>query len=301
MEKEELLKRVKECPVCGSTERKLLYTSNINDFDSEDFKITDSQYGKHWQMYRCENCSFVYSDPVPTKKLLEKLYSSIEDPDYDIEEEGRKNNFIRILKRIKEIKNKGRLLDIGAATGIFMKLAKDEGYEVMGIEPSKWAAKRAEEKYGLKMENTTFEKFESQESFDIITMLDLIEHVENPIVILQKANSLLKKNGLLVIVTPEIDSFIRKLTGSKWWHFRPPHLNFFNKKSLIYALNREGFDVLRIKPYHWKFSLYYLISRFTIGKKICDKIDILKRALKFLKIKLFLFDSVEVYARKKDN
>ncbi len=301
MEKKVLMKEVNKCPLCGSSERKKLYDSNINDFDTKDFKITDSQYGKHWTFFKCKSCGFVYSNPTPTKELLEKIYSSIEDPDYDSEEEGRSDNFKRILKRIKKIKNSGTLLDVGAATGIFMKLAKERGFEVEGIEPSLWAAKKAEEKYGFKIHNTTFENFETDKKYDIITMLDLIEHVENPLEILKKANSLLNKNGLLVLVTPDIDSLLRKITGSRWWHFRPPHVNFFNIKSLKFALNKEGFEIISIKPYHWKFSLYYLISRFNIGRKIYDKIRVLKRISEKIKIKLFLFDSVEVYARKKDN
>ncbi len=301
MEKKEFMKEVKECPVCNSSERKLLYKANIKNFDEKDFKITDSQYGKHWNLYRCKNCGFVFSDPVPTAELLEKIYSSIKDPEYDLEEEGRADNFKRILKRIKKLKGKGEILDIGAATGIFMNLAKKVGFEVDGIEPSEWAVKRGKEKYGLEIKHTTLEKYQTLKKYDIITMLDLIEHVENPKEVLKKVSSILKDDGLLVLVTPDIDSFLRKITGSRWWHFRPPHINFFNKKSLKLTLKNEGFEILSIKPYHWKFSLYYLISRFSTGRKICDKIKPFGKLMKKIKIKLFLFDSVEVYARKKAN
>ncbi len=296
------MESVSECPLCKSKKRRKIYDSNIGDFSSQDFHITDSQYGKTWDFYKCENCGFYYSDPTSSSELLVKIYGSVKDPDYESEKVGREDNFKRILKRILKYKpEKGKLLDVGAATGIFMNLAKEKGFGVEGIEPSKWAVDTAKKEYGIDIYNTELFSYKTDKKYDIIVFLDLIEHLKTPLEGLKKANDLLKEEGLLVIVTPDVESFLSKILKRKWWHFRPPHINFFTKSSIKYALDKTGFSILSIKPYHWKFSLYYLISRFSTGKKICDKIKPLKRFLKFVKIKLYLFDSVEIYAKKSDN
>jgi 2-polyprenyl-3-methyl-5-hydroxy-6-metoxy-1,4-benzoquinol methylase len=299
---EDEMERVLKCPICGDEKRKKVYDSNISDFSSEDFNITDSQYGKTWDFYKCMNCGFYYSDPTPSSELLVKIYSAVKDPDYETEKGGREDNFNRIIKRILKIKpEKGKLLDVGAATGIFMGLARENNFEVEGIEPSKWAVDFAKKEHNINIHGTDLFSYETDKKYDIITFLDLIEHLKNPLQGLNKANSLLKDKGLLVIVTPNIESLLPKILKNRWWHFRPPHINFFTKASIKYILNKAGFEIILIKPYHWKFSLYYLISRFSTGKKICDKIKPLKRFLKFIKIKLYLFDSMEIYAKKRGN
>ncbi len=296
------LKDYKNCPLCGSKKTFPFIKRDISkiELSCDSFKITDSNYGKGWNYSRCRECLFVFANPMPDRELLYKLYSDMEDPDYTKEAEGREDNFKRIIDRIKKFKSNGKLLDVGASAGLFMRIARENGFDVYGIEPSKWAVEYGKSFFKLDnlIEGDFLEK-EINEKFDVITMLDLVEHLSNPLKALEKANKLLNEDGLLVVVTPDIDSFFSRLMGRRWWHIRIAHLNFFNKKSIEYVMRKAGFKIKEIHPFFWKFSLHYLLTRFSVGKKICDKIGC--NFLKRFHIKLYLFDSMEVYAEKRDN
>lgn len=283
-----------KCPLCGS-ERITKWRRGNFDYsmaEADDFKITDSDYGLFPDFLKCETCGLRFAEKMPTPSQLVKLYSQVEDPEYENEAEGRGENFKRIIGFLKKIKPGGRLLDVGAATGIFMEIARKEGWDVYGIEASLWAANRAKEK-GLNVWQGDFLQFSSREKFDIITMLDIIEHMAKPGLALEKARELLKPGGILVITTPDVESFAARIFGRKWWHFRPAHVNFFSKRTLLWATHNYGFRILKLRTYVWNFSIHYLITRFSWGRKYFNW-----EWLKKIKLKLFLFDSMEAYLEK---
>jgi 2-polyprenyl-3-methyl-5-hydroxy-6-metoxy-1,4-benzoquinol methylase len=188
------------------------------------------------------------------------------------------------------------LLDVGAASGIFLDLARKEGYEISGIEPSSFLVKEAESVYGLKLFRDTIENFRPGEKFAVITLLDILEHVVEPDAFMDKIDTLLEKDGIIVIVTPDINSFTAKIAGKCWWHYRIAHINFFNLESIIYLLNKHACQVVKKKRYAWHFSLFYLLTR--IFPSLKNK-KALQKILKSINLKLQLFDSWEIYARKK--
>jgi len=112
------------------------------------------------------------------------------------------------LSLLKQFCKSGRILDIGCATGYFLEAAQQEGYEPFGVEYSGWAARIAQDKFGTDniftgiLEQSHWE----QGSFDIITMFDLFEHVRHPAQMLSLTASLLKKDGLIMIMTPDTGS-----------------------------------------------------------------------------------------------
>ncbi len=281
----------RSCPLCGGDA--LFFregTLTPEQLSSDKFKITDSDYGLFPDLYRCQSCSLVFSHPMPSRERLISLYSQVVDPEYEQEREGRGQNFLRILKFIERLRpSKGWLLDVGCATGIFLELARDRGWEVKGVEPSSWAVSVARSKK-LDVVQGDFEQVELTSSFDVITMIDLIEHVANPLALVEKARKVLKPGGLLVIVTPDIDSFAARVMGRWWWHLRPAHLCFFSRRSLTYLAGRTGFKILRLRRYVWNFSLHYLITRFQLGRRYFN-FEIFRK----IKLKLPLMDSLEVY------
>lgn len=286
------------CPLCDSKNIELWKRGNIESVKCEEFKITDYQYGKHWNLLRCKACDFVFSEPFPPVEVS-RVYEEIVDPEYVEEEEGRRGNFKSILKTLKKIvKNKGSFLDVGSATGIMMELAKREGWDVYGVELSKWAVNEAKKKYGLEIIQGDFSEIEFHENFfKVVTLIDIIEHVSNPKGVMEKVWRILERGGVAVIVTPDVKSFTANIMGGKWWHFRPAHIGFFSKRSLFYLLNSEGFEIVKTRRYKWRFSLHYIGSRIKFLKKIANS-KFLKPILKKIPIILPLMDSLEVYARK---
>jgi 2-polyprenyl-3-methyl-5-hydroxy-6-metoxy-1,4-benzoquinol methylase len=278
-----------KCYIC-KYQAVLYRKGNIKEFSPQDLKITDSQYGKHWDLYKCPNCKLTFSFPLPDQKLLIKFYSEMKDSEYTEEESGRKRNFLKILKTLEKFSpSKGSLLDIGAASGMLVQLATQRSWDAEGIEPNIDLFQKSLQK-NITMYNSDLESFTPKRSYDAITAIDIIEHLYNPELLIFKASNWLKKTGILCIVTPNIGSFMAKIFQKKWWHLRPPHLFYFNKDSINFLLKKYNFKIIACKSYVWHFSLHYLLSRLNL------KFD--NKLLKSVIIPLYLFDSLEIYAQK---
>jgi len=294
----------KECPVCSSSSLTPFKKSTFDFFQlsQEQIKITDSDYGKIWDLSRCQNCNYIFANPSPSLEFISSLYSAVEDPLYEEEARGRSKNFLRILSYLERIHPpQGTLFDVGAATGIFLNLARQRGWEVDGIETSSWAVQLAKEKYNLHLRKGSFEETDlKKNSCAALTMIDFIEHTPHSFQALVKAHEILSPDGVLVLVTPDINSLAAKIAGNRWWHFRAGHLAFFNSKSLNTLLQRSGFQVIKERKYAWTFSAYYLISRKR-RLQFLLKSPLLASFWKRIQLKLALGDSFEIYAGKDKN
>ncbi len=287
------------CPICGSPDifpwkRRTFETGRLT---KDQFKITDSEYGKIWDLSRCRVCGHTFADPSPSPDLIASLYGQVEDPSYDEESEGRSRNFLGILRTLEKLRpGKGRLLDAGAATGILLSLARERGWIPSGAEPSGWAVARAAERYGLSIFHGTLEEVpENFGPFGAVTMVDIIEHTPRPKEVVAKARELLESGGILVLVTPDLHSLAARLAGRRWWHYRPGHLAYFSKASLDRLLGGAGFRVVERRRYSWTFSAHYLATRIFKSALRSGRIASL---LKRIRIKLALRDSFEIYAMK---
>jgi len=289
------------CPVCESKDIQPFRerTFDIKKLSEEQIKITDSEYGKAWDLSQCIHCSHIFANPAPTQDFIQSLYSKTEDPLYEEEAEGRGKNFKRILSRLGRIHpEKGILFDVGAATGILLNIARQRGWQVAGIEPSGWAVRVAKEKYGINLCEGDFESAQlAENNCTAVTLIDFIEHISHPFEALTKTNTILAPAGTVCLVTPDIQSWAVKIAGGKWWHFRPGHLAYFTKHSICHLLTRTGFSVIRIKRYSWTFSIHYLLTRKPkLGFLIRN--PRLASFWKKIPIKLALGDSFEIYAKK---
>ena len=294
------LKHRSHCPLCRSEKIKLFKrgTFDPGSLESAHFKITDSHYGSLWTFFTCHDCGFVFSNPtIPAEHIIE-FYSQLEDQEYSEEAEGRSRNFTSILKRLKRLHPGESLLDIGAASGIFLDLANRSGFHGEGIEPSAFLVKEAEQRYHIRLFNGTLEEYldtNPENPFSVISLLDIIEHLVDPDEFMSHLDRLSDENTILVIVTPDIASLAAKLMGRRWWHYRIAHINFFNRKALEYLLRKHHYKILLKKHYVWNFSLYYLVTRIFPSLKHKKA---LQKVLKRLHLKLPFFDSWEIYARK---
>jgi 2-polyprenyl-3-methyl-5-hydroxy-6-metoxy-1,4-benzoquinol methylase len=292
------LSLLERCPLCQSPRIAIFKKGTIvpENIRAADFKITDSHYGSRWTFFSCRDCGFVFANPVPAQETIGQFYAALADEEYSQEDEGRGRNFTTILKRLRPYVQPGSpLLDVGAASGIFLNLARNAGFRVTGIEPSAALAADAEKLFGLKLFCGTVEQFIANEKFAAVTVLDVLEHVTDPGDFLSVLSRFLAPGGMLVIVTPDISSLAARIMGGRWWHYRVAHINFFNRRSLARILEDRGFSIILRKRFAWNFSVYYLLTRllpFLQGKA-------LQKPLKKLHLKLQLCDSWEIYARKK--
>ncbi|OGK09772.1 hypothetical protein A2767_05800 [Candidatus Roizmanbacteria bacterium RIFCSPHIGHO2_01_FULL_35_10] len=298
-----------KCGICDEKLFKVIYKSKISDYKDSNYLISDSDYGKHPQIVRCMNCSLIYVNPREKRSNLEKHYLNLNDPDYQAESENRALSFKKILKKLENYKaDKGTILDIGCSTGIFLHEAEKLGWKTYGTDLSEWSINFAKNVYHLKnVFQGTLEKQKFKSNFfDCIVILDVIEHVTDPGKLLKEANRLLKKDGILCLVTPDIGSPTAKIMKESWWHIRPPHLFYFTSHSIKKLLEKNNFSILKKNRYTWYFSIDYLWKRVKkIKNPVFNFLNLLleKTFINMVKkwvVPVNLFDSMEVYASKKN-
>lgn len=284
------------CDTCGNGKARIIYKKR--GIAKDKYYITDNSYGDHSQIVKCLDCNLLYCSPRDNSKKLVERYSDFIDPDYENERVARSKTHERVFKKIEQLHQlSGKILDIGCATGTLLETAQRNGWQTVGVEPSKWASRIGKEKYGLDIIRGTLETIKFKEkSFDAVTCLDVIEHVSSPRKLLTDIHKVLKKDGVLCLVTPDIGSLVSKLLGENWWHIRPDHIYYFTKDTLSLLLLSLGYKIDKIERYSWTFSVDYWITRL---KNIFPPIY---KLLSRFKGKLFLtinfFDSLEIYARK---
>ena len=197
-----------KCCLCENNELSLLKACNFKDIlSSNDFAITDDRFGLTHDVYQCDRCNLVQCPKVPNVELF---YKDLVDDNYLLSTPQRKLQIKEIIRYITKFKSKGKLLDVGAGTGILVEAAQSF-FKSEGIEPSKWMCEIAEKK-NIKIHNHLINEHDSKLKYDVITLIDVIEHVNNPVSILKEIDKRLKDDGIGVLVTSVFRSLSR---GSK--------------------------------------------------------------------------------------
>ncbi len=210
------------------------------------------------QIVRCRACGIVYVNPQPTESALKQHYSA---PNL-IEQDGWSSYFqhqpeqIRALwqRRFADVRlwkdGPGtRLLDVGCGYGDFLCEAQRAGWRACGFEFSPAVAKVAREKYGLSVEvGEIFEIGAAENSFDVVTMWHVLEHMRNPLAVLRRVHGFLAPGGVLVIEVPNLNFLVRK-------SYRYPlsvtlHLYHFSPATLSALVGKAGFQVRACRPGH---------------------------------------------------
>ncbi|MFZ2621014.1 MAG: class I SAM-dependent methyltransferase [Minisyncoccia bacterium] len=239
-----------KCSLCGRDEA--YFFSRKNDYD----------------LYRCKVCKLLFVYPIPKNvEVYDKTYFTGADlgfgyVDYDADKIPMIPVFEKYLDMIFKLgATKGTLLDVGSATGFFMDIAKKRGFEVVGVELSNYAAEIGRAK-GLTIVASDLKGAHfNNDKFDVITMFDVLEHVPNPKDFLLEAKRILKPGGFLVINTPNGDSVVARVLGSRWHLIVPPeHLYYFSPKNVGDYLTKNGFNVKVATSIGKRFTLQYIFK-----------------------------------------
>lgn len=278
--KESIKGRV-SCELCGGSLFSVLYEKKGNLKNK--YLVTDDSYGAHPQIVKCLDCGLVFVYPRESDKKIEKRYKDFKDPEYEKERGARAVNQRRILTRIDKLAGKkGKLLEVGCATGLFLEMAKNDGWDVFGVEPSSWAAKIAKKKYKLPVFNGTLKEAGLKEKFDVVVLIDVLEHTAKPRKLLLEIAKVLKPKGLLCLVTPDQKSTVAGFLKERWWHVRPDHLYYFSKDTIYSLLFATDFLVKKTERYGWTFSFDYWASRFKNSLPALYKLLVFVKKVPFL-------------------
>ena len=247
-----------QCWLCGSNELKLVKKSDIDStVESKNFAITNADYGITGELSQCQNCNFIQ---CTSGDDVLQYYEDLVDEEYENTRSQRKLQEQRILSIIQKMKPSGTLLDIGAGSGLMVEAAIEMGYEAEGVEPSHWLQQNAV-KMNLPIHRGIFPMEGLKEEYDIIALVDVIEHVNNPKELLGDIKNSMSEDGILVVITPDVKSFFARLLKWKWWHFRVAHIGYFDSKNLKMVSQSVGLKCIKEMRPSWYFNLGYLIER----------------------------------------
>lgn len=228
-------------------------------------------------VYQCKSCSLGFLYPQPPKEALPKLYEkSYFAEQYDIGVppdspafDRRLNLLTHRVKFFQRKKKTGRLLDIGSGNGYFLALCQRMGFEVQGLDISKFAAEYAIDTLHLPVLISEIGDADFQSSqFDIITLWHFLEHTRNPLQVVRNAVRWLRKDGIIVIEVPNYKGTDAQNYGEEWTGWQLPyHFFHFSPETLTNLLQLCGLTVTKFKDFHSetvkdKLSRYPVLSIF---------------------------------------
>jgi 2-polyprenyl-3-methyl-5-hydroxy-6-metoxy-1,4-benzoquinol methylase len=293
------------CNLCGAQDQQVVFRKEpLNErFVPLDVRMTTDVYSGYGRIVKCRGCGLVYQNPRPSRREIQAAYARLQDEEYLQEQECRSINAHLSLRVIKKHIREGRLLDVGCATGFFLNAARLD-FEVHGIEPSQWAASFANQRLRLRVVQGSLEDAHfSNGYFDAMSMVDVIEHMTDPLAALQSAASLLRPGGILYLVTPDIESISARLLRGYWWGLRPAHLYYFSENTLRSMLKRTGFEVVDARAYGRMFTCQYWLSRLREYPSVVSKsVGLLLNTLSIQDKVVYINtrDSLEVCAIRSD-
>ncbi len=250
------MKTITNCPVCKSDSFSPFLTC-------KDYTVSQQNFG----IVSCTKCNFKFTNPRPEDEKLGEYYKSEDYISHSNTSKGiisklyksvRNYTLNKKLKLISSFVSRGTILDYGCGTGMFLKVCQDNGWKSYGMEPDEGARKIAAD-LGL---NTFSDKERIQtyigtQTFDIITLWHVLEHVTDLDETLTFFKGKLNQNGALVIAVPNYTSYDAKHYKEYWAAYDVPrHLYHFEIETIQKLLSPYGFKLVETKP--MKFDSFYV-------------------------------------------
>lgn len=209
-----------------------------------------------YSILKCGACGLGVTSPFPAAGQADELNAKTYNGEqraavYSSRAREFEERYRGYLARIKGLQPTGALLDVGCNIGVFLSAAREEGFSVTGVEMNASCASYGREKYNLDIRGSSLQAagFPGG-AFDVVTLFDVLEHVPDPRGFLAEVNRVLKSGGLLVIQSPNLDSFMAALLKEKWnWLTPPDHLYHFTPRAMQSLLGQQGFIVRELRTW----------------------------------------------------
>lgn len=229
---------VEKCLLCNCTDF-------LHRFSKNGFKIV-----------QCKNCNLLFVNPQNSPQETAKIYKEqyfqnriILGSELDKENKKSIKSFKlksckMYLEDISKRVKRGKILDVGCGEGYFLEAAKSDGWIPYGVEISEFAANMARESLGADISCGLLRDVSYPDNmFDLITMLDVVEHFHNPLEEMKEIHRILKPGGMCFLLTPDVESPGARLMRSRWFELKPPeHLFYFSQNTLRQLLESAGFE-----------------------------------------------------------
>lgn len=262
-----------QCPLCGSKRFG-------PQFNLDTVKVS-----------QCTACRLSFLNPYLSPTSMAEVYSTTRAMQQanpflghyygSLEGSQTEDFYLQILKHLAVLQPGGSLLDIGCGRGDFLSRAKEFGWRVSGLEPAQEHAQYGIEKLGIDIQRATLEEADFEKaSFEVITLWDVIEHVPNPRNTLHRLSQWLKKDGILLLATPNHQSLpdfmataVYLLSGGLiqrplTYFFVPEHVLYFTAPTLRSLVRRCGLQPLQEIRSNTDIDRYATSSLFKVSAKI---------------------------------
>ena len=253
------------CPLCGADDYRVKVEDTMGTRVADPrvhYTCTSSAFGEHGRIVECRSCGLVYMNPRPHHEAVVENYGDVEDREYIEEEQGRLETFAESLELVRRYRRSGRLLDVGCHVGTFLTLAEAAGFEVAGVEPSRWASEIARERIAGSVHCGAVEDAPLPEGgYDVITLWDVIEHLPDPALDVRAIHAALRPGGVFAVSTMDVDALFARVAGRRWPWYMQMHLVYFSRRTLREMLRREGFQICEVVTHVRRVRLTYLASR----------------------------------------
>jgi 2-polyprenyl-3-methyl-5-hydroxy-6-metoxy-1,4-benzoquinol methylase len=266
------------CPLCGASDDELR-------FEKDGFRVVS-----------CRACSLVYVNPRLSMEALAGLYNDqvISYAHYYVKtarEDAR--SFAKRLDLIERHLSPAtdrplRLLELGCGPGTFMRVAKDRGWTVRGVDLNAESVGHCH-RAGLDVVCGTFpDAAFAGQRYDVAVMSDFIEHVTDPLAVLSAVREHLEPGGMVFITTPDVGSPLARAAGGRWPHLKPvEHLTYFSRGTIRALLARAGFEVVvlrsmgrvrnlglaleRLEHFSWRLSR---VGRALVPRAVAERVHV---------------------------
>lgn len=238
------------CPSCQSTQTDRIFRKDYRQ--------------SHWYLARCRSCAQHFTDPIPTLSDIESFYTGNYHESLCVDgrtEEVFGRKFHGYLQWVVQFVQRGRSLDLGCATGLFPHLLQKHGFQAEGLELNAATAQWGRQHYGIPIRNEPFETTDyPPETFDLVTLTDVLEHTLSPPVALDRVHRILRPHGFAMVTFPDIRSIesryfqtLASITHREWLWLNchiPLHTWEFTRPTAEAMFKHAGFAVVGFRRSH---------------------------------------------------
>ncbi|MFW6116317.1 MAG: class I SAM-dependent methyltransferase [bacterium] len=261
------------CNLCGSSQQELLW-------EGQDWMLG---YPGQFTMVRCVNCGLIFLNPRPAPDEMGLYYPDDYEP-FRRTARALKSPVKDLVRRVKLLPRVrivcrsmagGHLLDVGCAAGGFLREMDRTGkWSVRGIEPNAHLARFARKAFGLNVFSGRLAgaRF-PDETFDVVTMWDVLEHVYDPQATLREVRRILKPGGVFIASVPNADSVDAQLFGRYWVGLDfPRHLYVFSESTLTDLLEKARLRPERFFCFYGRYTTFALSLSLWLNAQIHNQV-----------------------------
>ncbi len=255
------------CPNCGDRALALRHFGSARAGDAAasaaTYRCTAVGDRRYPPVCTCLRCGLVQVPAAAVPARLETYYEDVEDAAYVANARARQRTFQACFDALApHLPPTGTLLEIGSYTGLFLVEAGRRGWQAEGVEPSRWAAARANETGGVRVHQGFLSDARPhlRKRYDVVATFDVLEHVRDPAAFLRDCASLLGPGGVLCFSTLDAGARFARAMGTRWPWLMEMHLFYFDRATTADLLRRNGFELVAARPYAHYARVRYAIE-----------------------------------------